>query len=221
MTVCSEFGAERRFAAGAIEVITARLEAPPATVRALAGRLCPMEHSRAARFRFDCNRRRYVVARARLRELLAARLGVPAEEVEFSYGRNGKPALSQRFAYTGWRFNVSHCDDVAVYAFSRAYEVGIDIEAIRALREADEIAARFFSPRENKAYRAVPAPDKSLAFAACWTRKEAFVKALGEGLRVPLDRFDVCLAPGGASGWIFESFSPLPGFIAALAARPA
>jgi 4'-phosphopantetheinyl transferase len=116
---------------------------------------------------------------------------------------------------------VSHCDDVAVYAISRGREVGIDVEAIRALPGADGIAARCFSPRENEAYVALAPRDKPLAFFKCWTRKEAFVKALGVGLAVRLDQLDVSDSSLGENGaWRLESFSPLPGFIAAVASHP-
>lgn len=208
------------------------LNPKPEAFRALQAWLSEAERQRAGRFRFDRDRRRFIVARARLRELLAARLGVRPRSVELVYGRNGKPALAQRFAHTHWRFNVAHCDEVAVYALSPAREVGIDIEAIRAVREADDIAARFFSRRENDAYLALAPRDKPLGFLNCWTRKEAVVKALGDGLSVPLDQFDVSLAPGEParllrvgstpgeeSGWRLDSFSPLPGFIAALASH--
>jgi 4'-phosphopantetheinyl transferase len=232
MTAWSEVGAVGVFTAGAIEVAAARLDALPVTVRALSASLCEAEHRRAARYRFDRDRRRFIVARARLRQLLAARVGVRPQSVELEYGRNGKPALARRFAATGWCFNVTHCDEVALYAFSRAGDIGIDLEAIRPLREADDIAARFFSRRENDAYRGLGAQDKPLAFFSCWTRKEAFVKALGDGLCAPLDQFDVSLAPGepaqvlrvepalgDACGWRLDSFSPLPGFIAAVASH--
>src|SRR5256886_7924492 len=112
------------------------------------------------------------------------------------YGAHGKPALAPRFAASDLRFNVSHCDDLAVYAFSHGCEVGIDVEAVRVMGDADDLAARFFSRREHGAYRALHPRDKPLGFFQCWTRKEAFIKALGDGLSYPLDRFDVSLAPG-------------------------
>jgi len=212
------------------EVVMARLNAGPEEVRSLRARLCDAERQRAGRFRFERDRRRFIVARARLRELLAARLGVPPEALELAYGKNGKPGLTQRYADSGWRFNVAHCDDVALYAFSRDSDIGVDIEAIRAVREADGIAARFFSRHENETYAALSLRDKPLGFLNCWTRKEAVVKALGDGLSMPLDGFDVSLAPGEPAqilriesrygdgrGWRLHSFCPLPGFIAALA----
>jgi 4'-phosphopantetheinyl transferase len=223
---------EKSFGDGAIAVVMARLDAQPETVRALAARLSDAERRRASRFHFDRDRRRFVVARACLRQLLAARLGTQPESVVLAYGTNGKPRLAQCSADADWRFNVAHCDDVAVYAFSAGSEIGIDVEAIRAVDEADAIAARFFSRRESEVYRALAPADKPLGFFNCWTRKEAFVKALGEGLSMPLDRFDVSLAPGEPaqllrvesmpgedSGWRLDSFSPLPGFVAALASR--
>jgi 4'-phosphopantetheinyl transferase len=191
--------------------------------------LSDAERRTASRFAFDRDRRRFTVARARLRRLLSERLGVRPESVELMYGAHGKPALARRFADSDLRFNVSHSDDVAVYAFAPGREIGIDVEAIRVIRDADDIAARFFSLRENESYRALDPRDRPQGFFNCWTRKEAFIKALGEGLYHSLDRFDVSLAPGdpakilrveGTSGddcgWRMESFSPAPGFVAAV-----
>jgi 4'-phosphopantetheinyl transferase len=212
---------ESSFADRRIEVVVTRLDATPEAVAALALSLCAAERDRAGRLRFERDRRRFIVARARLRELLGARLGVPPAAVELACGKNGKPALARRCAGADWRFNVSHCGDVAVYAFSPGREVGIDVEAIRALPAADAIAAQFCSPRENEAYRALAARDKPLGFFKCWTRKEALVKALGVGLSVRLDRLDVSESRLGENGaWRLDSFFPLPGFIAAVASHP-
>jgi 4'-phosphopantetheinyl transferase len=212
----------------AIEVVVTRLDVGPEGVRASATLLSDAERQRASHFAFDRDRRRFTVARARLRRLLSARLGVRPESVELMYGAHGKPELARRLADSDLRFNVSHSDDVAVYAFARGREIGIDVEAIRVIRNADDIAAHFFSLRENESYRALDPRDKPLGFLNCWTRKEAFIKALGVGLYHPLDRFDVSLAPGEPAkilrvestpgdhyGWRMESFSPAPGFVAA------
>src|SRR4051812_37838112 len=102
-----------------VEVVVAGLDPGPQNARALSLWLSPAEHGRADRFRFARERRRFVVARARLRELLAARLGTAPESIEFTYGKKGKPALAGRFGRSGWRFNVSHCEELALYAFSR------------------------------------------------------------------------------------------------------
>ena len=204
----------RARAAGVVELVATGLDLARETVAALSACLSEAERQRAARFRAERDRRRFIVARARLRELLAERLELAPQSVELAYGRHGKPALDGRSARSGWRFNVSHCDELAVYGFARGCEVGVDVEAVRPLAEADTIAAHFFSRGENEAYRALAPRDRTLGFLRCWTRKEALVKALGEGLSMPLAEVDASLAP---AGWRLHSFSPLPGFIAAVA----
>jgi 4'-phosphopantetheinyl transferase len=215
------------------DVAVMQLLGDTAAVEAAAALLSDAEVLRADRFVFERDRRRFIMTRAQLRRLLGARLGVQPETVEFTYGANAKPALAPRFADWGGRlrFNVSHCDEVAVFAFAFGHEVGIDVEAIREVSDADAIATRFFSPREVAAYRALHERDKPLGFVNCWTRKEAFVKAVGDGLSMPLQDFDVTLAPGepamisrvghksgaGADlGWSLASFSPAPGYVAAV-----
>ncbi len=213
----------------AVEVIVTRLDVRSESLRAGAAVLTDEERDRARRFVFDRDRDRFIGARACLRQLLAARLGTPPDSVELVYGAHGKPALAPGYADTGLRFNVSHCDDLTLYAFSCGREIGIDVEAVRPIGDADDIAARFFSQRENRAYRALEPSDRPLGFFQCWTRKEAFIKALGDGLSYPLDRFDVSLTPGEPAqilrvedtpgdrcGWRLESWSPAPGFVAAV-----
>jgi len=188
-----------------IEVVVAGLEAEPEALRAMAALLCDAEQRRAARFAFERERRRFIVARAQLRRLLGARVGAAPESIELQYGPYGKPALGGRFAASGWRFNVAHCNDVAVYAFSRAGEIGVDVEAMREFAGAEAIAARFFSSAES-----------ALGFFECWTRKEAVLKVLGCGLSMALDSFDVSAAVSGG-GWRLHSFAPAPGYVAAVA----
>ena len=215
-----------------MEIVVARLGGEPEA--AAASLLSDAERRRASRFAFDGDRRRFVLARARLRELLGVRLGVRPESVELAYGACGKPALARRFADSGLRFNLSHRDDVAVYGFSGEGEIGIDVEAVRVIDDADRIAARVFSRCENEAYQALDRPDRPLGFFNCWTRKEAFVKAMGDGLSHPLGGFDVSLAPGDPAkilrvdetpgdecGWRMESFSPASGFVAAVVSEVA
>ena len=219
-------------AGGTIEVVPVRLDAELAAVSELAQCLSDGERLRAGRFVFERDRRRFIVGRARLRLCLASRLGVQPDAVEFDYGPRGKPRLSRIFADTDLRFNISHSEDVAVYAFSNGREIGVDVEAVREMRDADEIAARFFSRREYEAYLALDSRDRPLGFFNCWTRKEAFIKALGEGLHYPLDRFDVSLAPGEPArilrvedmpgeqcGWTLHSFMPGPGLAGAVVVR--
>ena len=208
------------------------LDGTTQTAAAMERLLSEGERQRARRYATERHRRRYIVARAGLRRLLAERLGIRPEAVELAYGRNGKPALAPRLASTGWRFNLSHSDGLAVYALARGREVGVDVEAARPLDAGDDIAARYFSQREIQEYRALAARDRPVGFFNCWTRKEAFVKALGVGLSLHLDRFDVSLAPGvparllrvdpglaDCSAWRLVAFSPLPGFVGALACQ--
>lgn len=226
--------APRCYTDGAVEIVAACLDIPPVETYRLAMMLSPDESARAGRHVFERDWRRFVVARGRLRELLAARLITCPEKIEFSYGKHGKPALAPQFLHRGLHFNVAHCGDLAVYAFSQEGEVGVDVEAVRSLPDADDIAARFFSTREKEAYRALDPCHKRVGFFNCWTRKEAFLKALGDGLYHPLDSFDVSLAPGqparflrvgdmagGECGWRLESFIPAPGYVAALVTRMA
>jgi 4'-phosphopantetheinyl transferase len=118
------------------------------------------------------------------------------EHLCFDYNCYGKPFLASEFEHYQLTFNLSHSDGLALYAIVRNQYVGIDIERIRTDFEYEEIAQRFFSPREVAVLRTVPAHLKPEAFFSCWTRKEAYIKAQGQGLSLPLDSFDVSLAPG-------------------------
>lgn len=216
----------------AIEVAVTRLDAAPDEVDAAAAMLADDERQRADRFVYGRDRRRFIVARAWLRQLLGSKLHMRAQAVEFVYGEYGKPALAPICAATGLRFNLAHAGELAVCALARGREVGIDVEAVRAIRDAEAIATRFFSVRECNAYRALEARDRPLGFFNCWTRKEAFVKAIGDGLGYPLDSFEVSLspteparllrvgdAPGRGSGWEIHAFAPVPGHIGAIVVR--
>jgi 4'-phosphopantetheinyl transferase len=215
--------------AAAVEVVVASLAVARGSLGAAEELLSSDERRRADRFAFERDRGRFVMARARLRELLGARLGARPESVELEYGLRGKPALAPGFRESGLRFNLSRCGNLAVYAFSYRHEVGIDAEGVRAVRDAQQIVARFFSEREHAAYCALPAAERPLGFFNCWTRKEAFVKAIGDGLGHPLDAFEVTLAPGEPArivrvgrlagercGWRLHSFVPAAGVVAAL-----
>lgn len=153
------------------------------------------ERQRAARFRFDRHRRRFIVAQGALRTLLGRYCSTPPKRLVFEYGPKGKPSL---VGEPDLHFNVSHSSERAVFAVSRRGPLGIDIELLRDLADADDIAERFFSAAEVESYRRIPGDGRQRAFFNCWTRKEAFVKALGEGLFLSLDRFDVSLAPDDA-----------------------
>src|SRR5688572_19430984 len=186
-----------------LEIVVAPL-APEA--RPLEQLLTQEERRRAAAFAFERDRRRFVAARARLRRLLGERLGVAPHAVRILYNPQGKPQLAPGYD-RDLRFNVAHSGELAVYAFADGADVGIDVEAVRELDDADAIAASAFSPGEYRAYRA-------FGFFYCWTRKEAYLKALGLGLQPELQALDTSLPP---RGWRMESFAPAPGFVAALA----
>jgi len=211
------------------DIVATRLDVTPEVARMAAAVLSDSERQRASRFAFESGRTRFIVARATLRRLLATRLGTRPEEIDLVSGERGKPALGARFAGSNLFFNLAHCDALAVYAFSCVGEIGVDVEAVRWFADADDVAARVFSPAERQAYGALDPLDRPVGFFNCWTRKEAFIKALGDGFHCSLDSFDVSLAPdeparilrventaGNSCGWAMESFVPAPGFVAAV-----
>lgn len=200
------------------------LDPPEEEVRRCAALLSPDEQARAARFRFEKHRREFTVGRGMLRTLLGRYLDADPRRLEFGYGPHGKPVL----ASGGLRFNLSHSGSLALYAVARERELGVDIEEHRPLDDAEQIAERFFSRAENEAFRALPPELRNEAFFLCWTRKEAYIKAIGEGLSLPLHEFDVSLAPGEparllgardaaqALRWTLRGLDPAPGYAAAI-----
>jgi 4'-phosphopantetheinyl transferase len=186
------------------------------------------EISRADRFHFAKDRTHFVAARGLLRSLLSAYLGISSEDLRFSYAEKGKPSL-QKGQQSAISFNLAHSHGMAVYAFSHAREVGIDLEYMREDVANEDIAERFFSRREIKSLAAVPAELRKQAFFNCWTRKEAYIKARGEGLSMPLDEFDVSLKPeepaallanhkdpAEVTRWSMQSVPVPAGYVAAL-----
>jgi 4'-phosphopantetheinyl transferase len=201
----------------------------------VAGGLRPLlaadEISRADRFHFDKDRNHYIVARGLLRKLLGSYLNTPAAELSFSYAEKGKPFLASG-RYDAINFNLAHSHGLAVYAFSTERELGVDLEFIREDFGGDQIAERFFSSGEIEVLRSVSANLKNEAFFNCWTRKEAYIKARGEGLSMPLDQFEVSLAPGEAAAllrnhkepgetarWSMQTVEMPDGYVAALVAE--
>jgi 4'-phosphopantetheinyl transferase len=183
--------AQPRVAAGEMHVWHAWLDQPAAVVQHLHGLLAEDERARAARFHFARDRDRYIVGRGVLRCLLASYTGHAPADLAFRYGEFDKPEL----AGAGPQFNLSHSGAVALLAFTDGAEVGIDVE-LEGGEEfpRERIAERFFSPAEVAVLRSLPEEERRRAFLRCWTRKEAFIKARGDGLSLPLDSFDVTLA---------------------------
>jgi len=164
-----------------------------AALEGYAAALSASEQERERRFREPRARAAFVVTRAVLRQLLASYLDCSARSLRFAAGPHGKPFLA---GHHGIHFNVSHSRDRALLAFAAGGPVGIDIEWLDPTVDVDHFADRFFSPVERAALRALAHEQRRRAFFACWTRKEAYVKALGSGLSHDLAAFDVTLAPG-------------------------
>lgn len=206
------------------------LDPPPEQVSRLERLLSEDEAQRAARFRFDRHRRQYAVGRGALRTLLGAYTGIPPQEVRFSYGPRGKPFLASPPDGLDLQFNLSNSHELALVGFVRGPEIGVDVEHLREMQDCEQIAERFFSESERRVLRTIPFPAKQEAFFNCWTRKEAYLKAVGEGLAAPLDSFDVTLAlgepprmltlkgdPERAAPWFFHHLRPAEGYLGAIA----
>jgi 4'-phosphopantetheinyl transferase len=150
--------------------------------------LDPEERERAARFKFPASRNQFLISRALLRRALGRYRRIDAHDIRFLTTANGKPELAES---CDLRFNLSHSEEVTVFAFARHRQVGVDVERIRPETNAQELAERFFSPPEVKWLRSQPAAQLVPSFFACWTAKEAYIKAQGEGLSLPLSSFGV------------------------------
>ncbi len=194
--------------------------------------LSPDELDRASRFHFPRDRQRFSASRSQLRILLAGYLGIDAAAVSFSYSEKGKPSLGAAHAGSNLQFNISHSGGVTLLAFTRDREIGVDVEQVRSDFDVLAIARRFFSPKEQTQLADLPAEKSVQAFFRCWTRKEAYIKATGDGLSVPLTQFDVDLDSAEANAllptrpdaseaghWLLREVPAGPGYIAALCVR--
>ena len=155
--------------------------------------LSPDEKLRSQRFHAERHRRRFIVSRGALRVLLSHQTKMPPAEIVFSYASHGKPFVPEPADHVN--FNVSHSEECAVYAISRQYQLGVDVEFLHRKIEFEAIAKRFFAPGEYADLCVLPHAMRKRAFMACWTRKEAVIKALGDGLSIPLDQFRVTVDP--------------------------
>ncbi len=213
-----------------IHIWRAALDLPNTSIQELNRTLSIDEKQRAERFHFDQDRNRLIVRRGILRSILGCYLSVEPSRLQFCNGKNGKPGLADTSGNGTIHFSLSHSEGIALYSFTRDREIGVDIECVHDIPEMDQIAEEFFSVKENDVFRSLPENKKKEAFFNCWTRKEAFIKAIGDGLSHPLDKFDVSMAPGepasllrtegdskGASLWCIQDLKPAPGFAAAFA----
>lgn len=185
------------------------------------------EQERSRRFRFDHDRGIFLYSHSLLRSLLAGYAGLRPGEIEFGYTKFGKPYLHQRTGPDQIEFNLSHSGVVVLIGVTRNIPLGVDVEKIKPLADMDQIAARFFSDFEQSDLSTLSGSARTAAFYHCWTRKEALIKASGEGLSMPLDTFQVSLLPGeparlvksaDSRKWSLQDISPADGYAAAAAA---
>lgn len=199
-------------------------------IESLQGILSGDELERAGRFHFESHRLRFIAARGMLRTILGYYLGMNPYKLRFEYSSYGKPALAANAGYDNLHFNLSHSDAFALYAVARRGNIGIDIERIRDDVAFGQIATRFFSEREISSLESVHQSGRSEVFFQYWTRKEAFIKATGEGISFPLEQCDVLLVNGKglspftlpgdnreSSNWYGQDLFPGHGYAAAIA----
>jgi 4'-phosphopantetheinyl transferase len=187
-----------------VHVWTVNLAPPVIDIQRLQGHLSDDERARAGRFCFVEHANRYVVARANLRRILSRYTDAAPELLRFEYSANGKPFL----ANASIRFNLSHSSDLAVIAVAHDREIGIDVERIRHDNDLLDVAEHYFAPDERAALRSLSAEERCFGFFRCWTRKEAYLKARGEGLSMDLQAFSVSLGPNEPAALIASAEGP-------------
>jgi 4'-phosphopantetheinyl transferase len=215
-----------------VHVWRASLELPSSRVQALQQDLSEEELERAERFHFQRHQSHFIAARGLLRTILGRYLRTEPRRLHFRYGPKGKPELAGDTSSRALRFNVSHSHGLGLYAVTDDRQIGVDVERIRPDVAGEKIAERFFSPREAATLRELPAEVRQKAFYACWTRKEAYLKAIGEGITLRLDQFEVSVTPGEpavlfsihgdskeASYWSLKALDPEPSYVGALAVK--
>lgn len=204
------------------------LDADPQTVRLMYALLSPPERVRAARFAFDRDRRTFVMSHGILRRLLGAVCQRDPAVLRFRLGVRGKPYLVD--APAGLQFNLSHCQGFCLVGVVRGPAIGVDIEQMRETDDMAQLVRQCFSAAEQREFNRLPSWDRCRAFFQGWTRKEAFIKAVGDGLSYPLEKFDVTLGPGrparvlaingsekAAAAWSMDTHDVAPDVLAAVA----
>ncbi len=205
------------------------LDLPIPQITGLQETLSPDETLRAGKFQFERDRRRFLVAQGALRAILCRYLGCAPGQVKYRYTPKGKPFLEDS---SELYFNLSHSHERALVAVARIHPLGVDIEHHRPLDDMDTLARQCFSTSEYQQFARLPAPVNLQAFFNAWTRKEAFIKAIGDGLSYPLADFDVSLLPGEparlitiarssteAAAWTLQAIEAGAGYTAAFAVR--
>jgi len=227
---CPEAPAEIDLPFGEVHLWSARLDPPEDFLGRCEAILSVDERERAARFRAGPLRNRYTAGRGTLRMLLGRYFQADPAELSLAYQSHGKPELGPPWKGRGVEFNVSHSGDVALFAFTRGRPIGVDVEVVRPMENAAGLLERFFSAEEVAQWRQAPVQRQGLVFFQGWTRKEAWLKAVGSGLSFPLDQF--CVTMDGparvlsirgntaeAARWRLESCEPCAGYVAAVAVR--
>jgi 4'-phosphopantetheinyl transferase len=211
-----------------VHVWRASLDLPMDEIAPLHATLAPDEQARAAQFQFERDRRRFAVGRGVLRTILARYTGIAPECIEFCYSTTGKPALAPSPGSAALFFNVAHSHELALYAVGR-HTLGVDVEHIRPLHNAAQLARRICSPAEQAELATLPRAEHEGALLRCWTRKEAYIKACGAGLAYPLPTIDVGLARrehaprlriagdrSETAWWSLHDVDAAPGYVSAL-----
>lgn len=214
----------------AIDVWRCPLDLTAAQIDQLSKCLSEQERQRAEQFRMAHKRLQFITSRARLRQCLALATGTRAGEIEIAVGASGKPFLAGKAHSSGIQFNVSHTDGLALIAITRGQPVGIDVESLEQSVQAARLAENYFSAKEKTTIAALPGEQVTASFFACWTRKEAVLKAIGTGIAQGLASFDVATDPeithcqtelqsatGPAQTWCVETLPCGAGFVGALA----
>jgi 4'-phosphopantetheinyl transferase len=219
-----------RLETGQCHVWSASLTADAAEFRRMLNTLSPREHQRAEGFHFEKDRNAYIQCRGILRRLLARYLQVGPDELCFSTSGHGKPYLTGPSNHFDLRFNLSHSNGRALFAFTRSHEVGVDIEYLQRLIDWKPVAELMFSPRENAELAALSPENRLPGFFHGWTRKEAVLKATGEGIALGMNQIEVSLTPtmpcrllvfrgeaARCSEWSLRHLDPAPDFVGAVA----
>lgn len=213
-----------------VHVWAAGLNKPIERISALERTLSSDERNRAMQFHAERDRNRFTVGRGVLRAILSSYLDINPAQLHFVYGPRGKPMLTGLPGRSALHFNVTHSNELILFALTRACAVGIDVEWLELIRDTEDISSHFFSPREVAKLAALPKERRALAFSNLWSRKEAFLKATGVGLSAPLDQIEVSFTPGelprmisiagnlhAAACWTLEDLAPAADYKGAVA----